>query len=232
LSLGPWVVTLHLFFFFVSNKTDVATSLWGKCEDETQTPECGNLESSGTPATSELNCRGQNTSPRGVLYIVGKVSKCGCRKWPRMGHSNIFITSYSQNKGRESNWQFDSRPQKVRNRPNPRVCRRSATHRGKALEESYKFALDLVPIQGLNRELWPPKVLGVQTGTVPGIKAIWMRVRWSNADNTIWGKVVASPESGSWWVQWVSVARDLSQHQGCFQRWTNPLVVGFGCRTE
>jgi hypothetical protein len=40
----------------------VATPLWGKCEDETHTPKSGNLESSGTPATSEFNCRGQNTS--------------------------------------------------------------------------------------------------------------------------------------------------------------------------
>jgi hypothetical protein len=61
-------------------------------------------------------------------------------------------------------------------------------------------------------------------------RAIWAWVRWSNAENTIWGKVVASTESR--WVQWVSVARDLSPHQGCFQRWTNPLVVGFGCRTK
>jgi len=62
---------------------------------------------------------------------------------------------------------------------------------------------------------------------VPGIKAIWMQVRWSNVENTIWGKVVASPESGPWWVQWVHVACGLSQHQGCFRRWINPLVVGF-----
>jgi hypothetical protein len=38
---------------------------------------------------------------------------------------------------------------------------------------------------------------------VSGIKAIWMRVPWSNTKNTIWGKVVASPESGPWWVKWV-----------------------------
>jgi len=47
---------------------------------------------------------------------------------------------------------------------------------------------------------------------VPGIKAIWMQVRQNNAKNTIWGKVVASPESGSWLVKWVRVARGLSQH--------------------
>jgi hypothetical protein len=67
---------------------------------------------------------------------------------------------------------------------------------------------------------------------VPGIKAIGMRVRRSNVENTIWGKVVASPESRPWWVKWVRVARGLSQHQGCFRRWTNLLVVGFWCKTE
>jgi hypothetical protein len=86
-----------------------------------------------------------------------------------MGHSDICSTSYGQKKGRESNWQFDSQPQKVRNRPDPGVCRRNATHRGKALEESYKLALDLVLTRGLSQELRPPKVSGIQTGTVPGL---------------------------------------------------------------
>jgi hypothetical protein len=147
----------------------VATSLWGKCEDETHTPESGNLESSGTSTISELDGRSQNTLPWGVLYTVGKVSKCRCWRWPRMGHLDICSTSYGQKKGWESNWQFDSRPQKVGNRPDPGACRRSATHSWKVLEESYKFALDLVPIRGLSRELWLPKVPGVQTRIVPGL---------------------------------------------------------------
>jgi len=33
---------------------------------------------------------------------------------------------------------------------------------------------------------------------VPGKKTIWMQVRRRAAENTIWGKVVASPESGPW----------------------------------
>jgi hypothetical protein len=86
-----------------------------------------------------------------------------------MSHSNICSTSYGQKKGRESNWHFDSRPLKVENRPNPGVCRWSATHHWKDLEESYKFALDLVLIRGLSRELWAPKVPGVQFGTVSGL---------------------------------------------------------------
>jgi hypothetical protein len=156
-----WV--LH---FSPTYNVHVATPLWGKCEDETHIPKSGNLESSGTPTTSELDCRGQNNSPWGFLYIVGKALKCRCRKCPCMSHSNICSTSYGWKKGRESNWQFDSRPQKVGNRPDPGVCRWSTTHRWKDLEESYKFALDLIPIQGLNRELWAPKVQRVQIGTV------------------------------------------------------------------
>jgi hypothetical protein len=44
-----------------SPTTCVATPLWAKCEDEIHTPKSGNLESFGTPATSELDNRGQNT---------------------------------------------------------------------------------------------------------------------------------------------------------------------------
>ncbi len=65
----------------------IATPLWGKCENETHTPKSGNLESSGTSKNLELDCRGQNTLHWGVLYIVGKVLKCRCQKWPRMSHS-------------------------------------------------------------------------------------------------------------------------------------------------
>jgi len=128
----------------------VATPLWGKCEDETHTPKSGNLESSGTVATLELNRRRKNTSPWGVLYTIGKALKSRCRKWPCMSHLDICNTSYGQKKGRESNWQFDSRPQKVGNRPNPGVWRWSATHRWKDFGEKYKFSSDLISIRGLS----------------------------------------------------------------------------------
>jgi hypothetical protein len=111
------------------------------------------LESSGTPENLEFDCKGQNTSPLCVLYTVGKVLKCRCPKWPRMSHlgiCSICSTSYGRKKGRESNWQFDSRPLKVGNRPDPGVRKWSATHCWKALEESYKFVSDLVPIKGLS----------------------------------------------------------------------------------
>ncbi len=132
-----------------------------KYEDDTHTSKMGTWESSWIPENSEFHCRGQNTLSWSVFYTVEKVLKWKCRKWPRMSHSNIYSKSYGRKKGQESNWQFDSRPLKIRNRPDPSVCRSSVTHRWKALHESYKFALDFIPIRGLNKELWTPKVLGV-----------------------------------------------------------------------
>jgi len=82
-----------------------------ECENETHTLEMGTWESSKTPKTLEFNCKGQNTSHWGVPYIIEKLSKFRCRKWVRMGHLDIFSTHYGKKKGRESNWQFDSRRQ-------------------------------------------------------------------------------------------------------------------------
>jgi len=150
-------------------KLYVVTSLWTKCEDETHIPKSGNLESSGTPENSELDCRGQNTLHWGVLYTIGKVLKSRCPKWPWMSHLDIYNPSYGQKKGRESNWQFDSQPLKVGNQPNSDVSRRSTTWRWKALKNSYKISLDFIPIGGLSRKLWMPKVSGVQPGTISGL---------------------------------------------------------------
>ncbi len=132
-------------------------------------PKSGNLESSGTPKNLKFNFRGQNNLPLSVLYIIRKVLKCRCRKWPCMSRSNICSTSYGRKKGRKSNWQFDSWPLKVGNQPDPSVCRWSTTHHWKALEENYKFASDLVSIGGLSWELWALKVPGVQPRIVLGL---------------------------------------------------------------
>jgi hypothetical protein len=55
--------------------------------------------------------------------------------------------------GPESNWQFDSRPLKVGNRPLPDLRMESATWRWKDLDEGYNFGLDLVAIRLSSREL-------------------------------------------------------------------------------
>jgi hypothetical protein len=86
-----------------------------------------------------------------------------------MSHVDIWSTSYGRKKGRELNWQFDSRPLKVGNRLDPGVCRWSATHRWKVLKESYNFVLDLFSIWGQGEKLWMPKVPWVQTRTISGL---------------------------------------------------------------
>jgi hypothetical protein len=146
---------------------NVATLLWESVRMKFTLPKLG-LGSPRDPETSEFDCRGQNTSHWGVLYIIGKLSKCRCRKWAHMGDLDICSTCYGKKKGQESNWQFDSRSLKVRNRPDPGACRWSAIYYWKALKESYKFAFDIIPIGGLSKKLWPCKVLGIQTRIVSG----------------------------------------------------------------
>jgi hypothetical protein len=105
---------------------------------------------------------------RGVLGVIGKVLKRRYRKWPRIGHLNICSPSYGQKKGRESNWQFDSRPLKVGNRPLPELWIDSAIRPWKDLDEGYKFDLDFVAIRLCSRELWAPKVPGLHPGQFSG----------------------------------------------------------------
>jgi hypothetical protein len=87
-----------------SSITSVSQPYFEKGEDETHTPEMGTWKSTGTPKTSEFDCKGQNTLHWGILYIIGKVSKRRCRKLARMSHLDICSTSYGKKKGQESNW--------------------------------------------------------------------------------------------------------------------------------
>jgi hypothetical protein len=140
----------------------VATPLWPSVRMKLTLPKLGDLESSWTPECLEFDSKGQNTSPWGVLSVIGKVLKSRYPKWPRIGHLDICSPRYGQKKGRESNWQFDSRPLKVGNRPAPDVRWGSATRRWKSLKKGYKFGLDLVSIGGWGEKLGCPKVPGVQ----------------------------------------------------------------------
>jgi hypothetical protein len=122
-----------------------------------------------TPESSEHDCRGQNSLPWGILYIIGKLLKCRCLKWARIAHLDICNTSYGQMNGRESNWQFDSRPLKVGNRPHLLGCRRHVTYRWKALGEGYNFAWDRVAIGGLHKKLCALEVVGVPVDAISGL---------------------------------------------------------------
>ncbi len=86
------------------------------------------LESRWILEFSNSNFRVQNSLDWGVLYMIGKLLELKCLKWARMTHLDIWNTSYGQKRGRESNWQFDSRPLKVRNRPDFLAWRWRATY--------------------------------------------------------------------------------------------------------
>jgi hypothetical protein len=65
---------------------------------------------------------------------------------------------------------------------------------------------------------------------VPRQRTTWVWTRRSNAKNTIWGKVVASHESESWWVKWVQGFPWLALTPNGGRMNSNQLGVGFGCR--
>jgi hypothetical protein len=127
------------------------------------------MESRWTSKTSETNLRGQISMACGVLYIIGKLLERRCLKWARIAHLDIWNTSYGQKKGRESNCQFDSRPKKVKNRPEILGCKQRATYRWKALKESYNFVLDRTSIRGLLAKLWGFKVPRVPHVGISGL---------------------------------------------------------------
>jgi hypothetical protein len=210
-----------------------------KCEGEAHTPKSGKLESSGTPKNSEPEFRGQISSHSSVSYVIGKVLKCKCQKWPRMSHLDICSPSYGQKKGQESNWQFDSRPLKVGNRPLCDVFSRSATWRWKALDESYNFGSNLVSIRVRGEKLWTPKVPGVQTGTVSGLhfggpgKKNHLDVasarscrEYYKGEGGGFPRVRAVVSQVSLSCPWF-----IPTPKGCRMS-SNQLVVGFGCRTN
>jgi hypothetical protein len=161
------------------------------------------LESRWTLESLESDCKGQNQLHWKVPYIIKKFLEHRCLKWACMIHLGTQNTSYGQKKGRESNWQFDSRPLKMGNRPDFLAFRWRATYHWKTLDEGYNFVSNLTSIGSLNTKLWAFKVMEVPFGSP--------RTKWHlNASpvakhNTIRGKVVASPKSRSWWVLWVRV---------------------------
>ncbi len=136
-----------------------------KCGGEAQHLEKVRIWSPlGLPNVQSSTTRLKTPRIGGVLGVLAKVLKRRYRKWPRIGHLDICRPSYGQKKGRESNWQFDSQPLKVGNRPLPDLQIESAIRRWKDLDEGYKFGSDLVAIELCSRELWAPKVPGLHPG--------------------------------------------------------------------
>jgi hypothetical protein len=139
--------------------------VWGSEPSHSQgNSHFGRWSPGGLPKLQRAIAGGQNSMACDVLYIIGKILKRRCLKWARIAHLDIWNTSYGQKKGRESNCQFDSRAQKVENRPDLLSCRECATYRWKALDESYNFS-----IGGLIAKLWGSKVAGVPAGGISGL---------------------------------------------------------------
>jgi hypothetical protein len=182
------------------------------------------------PSHSQVNSHCGNWSPK----WTPKFSECDFK-------GQTLNTNYDQKKGRESNWQFDARPLKVKNQDDFLMCRWCAIYRWKVLDKGYNFASNLNTIRGLHAKLWTPKVTRVLTmgisglpfGSqdshlgVPGQNAIWMWLPWRDANNIIRGKVVASPKSGAWWVLWIRVCIWLILTPKVLKLCTNQCVVWF-----
>ncbi len=147
--------------------------VWGNEPSHSQVnSHVGSWSPKRTHEFSERNYKGQNSLPIRVLYIIETILKHRCLKWARIVHLDIWNTSYGQKKGRESNWQFDARPLKVKNWPDYLVCRQRATYRWKALDEGYNFASYLIIIGGLHKNLYAFKVARAPTVGIssPGTK--------------------------------------------------------------
>jgi hypothetical protein len=126
------------------------------------------LASRWSPKSPKSNCKGQNPLNKKFPYIIEKLLELRCLKWVRMTHLDTSNISYGQKKSRESNWQSNPRPLKVRNRPNFLACRWCATSHWKAPYKGYNFAMDFTSVATL---LWPS--VGVKPNT-------WKKVRiWS-----------------------------------------------------
>jgi hypothetical protein len=187
----------------------------GKSED---------LESFRTPECLGFDSKAQNTSHWGVLNIIGKVSKRRYRKCPRIGHLDFCSPSYGQKKGR-ANWQFDSRPLKVGNRPLLDLRIESARCRWKDLNEGYNFCSYLVAIRICSWELWAPKVPRLQSGQ---FRDNFGTPTWESREKEPLGRSLSGVAQkilygGRWWLP-LSPGRGVSCGPKC--PWLVPTPKG------
>jgi hypothetical protein len=158
----------------------------------------GTWESFEAFKTLKFNCKGQNTLPWGVFHIIGKLSKYRCQKWSRMNHLDICSTQIGNLTPDHLKLGIDSTPTcagRVQHIVGKFSRRATSLLQTSPQSEVWAKSYDLT-------KSWEFKPGQFRNSTlrVPGQKAIRVWVRRSNAENTIWGKMLASPESGPWWV--------------------------------
>jgi hypothetical protein len=125
------------------------------------------------PKFSQSDCKGQNSLDWSVIYIIGKLLERKFLKWVCITHLEIWNTNYRHKKGRESNWQFDSQPLKIKNRPDSLMCRWRVTYCWKALNKGQNFSFEFIPIGGLHAKLWAPKLWESNYGNFGTPKSTW-----------------------------------------------------------
>ncbi len=101
-----------------------------------------------------------------------------CLKWACMTHLEALNTSYAQKKGWKSNWQFDSQPLKVRNRPDFLACRQHSTYHWRVIDKGYNFSWDLTSIRVMHTKLWASKVVGVPILEISGLPLGSPETKW------------------------------------------------------
>jgi hypothetical protein len=192
--------------------------VWGNEPSHSQVnSHVGSWSPKKTPEYLERNFRGQNPLPQRVHYIIEKLLKRKCLKWARINHLDIWNTSYGQKKGRELNWQFDSRPPKVKNWPDFLTCMQCATYCWKALNKGYNPALDCIVIGGFHAKLCTSKVaeapvvgiLGLPLGS-PRTKSHLDLAPMESCRVYYKGEDGGFPKFGPWWVLCVQVAHGSS----------------------
>jgi hypothetical protein len=157
-----------------------------------------------------------------------------CLKWAHMTHLNISNTCYGQKKGRESNWQIDSRPRIVKNHPGFFLGRWCVTYHWKDLDDNYNFSLHFISIEDLPTKLWAPKVVRVLVVGILKLPLRSSRTKWHlGASHVAKHKVYYKregdgfPQFRPWWILWVRVCSWLILTPKVLQLCTNQLVVWF-----
>ncbi len=144
--------------------------VWGSERSHSQgNSHFGKWNFGGLPKFQKMISGAKTQWLMAFFHIIGKLFERRCLKWAHIAHSDIWNTSYGQKKGLESNCQFDSRPEKVRNRPDLLGCKQRFTYHWKALDESYNFTLDRTSIRDLITKLWGSKVARVLAGAISGL---------------------------------------------------------------
>jgi hypothetical protein len=189
----------------------------------------GTWESSGTPESSKFDCKGQNTSHWGFIYIIGKISKCRCPKWACLTHLDIYNTSYGQKKDRGVKlaiWLSTTESQESTRFPCVQVaCDTSLESSQRGLQLWFRPRPDCKSA---------PEVIVLQSCETP-ILGDFGTPAWESQDKKPFGchsrgVVQSILYGGRWWLPSNSgrgescecrVARGLSSHQRCSKKWTN-----------